>query len=115
MPGGGTMISAGFLTGELGLNNNGVVTFTATLNTDTNGDGLHDTGLYSYSNGTLSLIARSGTVLPGIGTIQSLHSPGELGNPTAIGGAATNERGQVVFQAALTSGDGVMILATPKG
>jgi hypothetical protein len=115
MPGGGTMISAGFLTSEMGLSNNGDVTFTATLNTDTNGDGLNDTGLYSYSHGTLSLIARSGTVLPGIGTIQSLHSPGELGNPTAIAGAATNERGQVVFQAALTSGDGVMLLATPTG
>jgi hypothetical protein len=115
MPGGGNLISAGFLTGELGLNNNGGVTFTATLNTDTNGDGLNDTGLYSYANGALNLIARSGTVIPGIGSIQSLHSPGELGNPTAIGGAATNERGQVVFQAALTSGVGVMLLATPKG
>jgi hypothetical protein len=115
MPGGGTMISAGFLTGELGLSNQGDVTFTATLNTDDNGDGLNDTGLYSYSHGTLSLIARSGTVLPDIGTIQSLHSPDELGNPTAIAGAATNERGQVVFQAALTSGDGVMLLATPRG
>jgi hypothetical protein len=114
MPGGGHMISAGFFTGEMGLNNNGMVTFTATLDTDDNGDGFHDTGLYSWSRGTLTLVARSGTALPGIGTIQGLHPPAVLDFATTFSGAPNNDRGQVAFQAALTNGDGVLLLATPK-
>ena len=114
MPGGGHMISAGFFTSEMGLNNNGVVTFTATLDTKT-GDGTnHDTGLYSWSRGTLTLIARSGTVLPGIGKILGLHPPAAPDFLTTFSGAPNNERGQVAFQAALTSGKGVMLLATPR-
>ena len=115
MPGGGHMISAGFFTGEMGLNNNGMVSFTATLDTDDNGDGFSDTGLYAWSHGTLTLIARSGTVLPGtLGTIAGLRPPALPDFLTTFSGAANNERGQVVFQAALTKGDGVMLLATPK-
>jgi hypothetical protein len=107
MPGGGHMISAGFYTGEMGLNNDGLVTFTVTLDTDDNGDGFNNTGLYSWSGGTLTLIARSGTVLPGIGTIAGLHPPAVPDFPTTFSGAANNDRGQVAFQAALTNGDGV--------
>lgn len=113
MPGGGHMISAGFSTAEMGLNNNGVVTFTATLDSDENGDGFNDTGLYSWHRGKLSLVARSGTVLPGIGTIRDLHPPAAANFTNTFSGAPNNDRGQVAFQAALTNGDGVMLLATP--
>ena len=82
--GGGHLVTAGFFTLDLGLNNQGVVAFTATLDTSTNG--LADTGLYTWSNGTLSLVARTGTVIPGVGTIQALLSPGEEGFPTPISG-----------------------------
>ncbi len=115
MPGGGTMISAGFFTGELGLNEDGVVSFTATMDSDTNGDTFHDTGLFTWANGKLSLVARSGTVLPGIGTIRDLHPPDAQAFATTFSGAAINERGQIAFMAALTDGDGVLLLATPHG
>ncbi len=112
LPGGGHMVTAGFFTLDLGLNNQGVVAFTATLDTSTNG--LADTGLYTWSNGTLNLVARTGTVIPGVGTIQALLSPGEEGFPTPIsGGEAFNDRGQVLFQPTLTDGRGVLLLATP--
>lgn len=117
MPGGGHLRSAGFFTGEISLNNEGTISFTATLDTDDNGDGLEDTGLYTWSRGKLSLVARTGTVLPGLGTIQSFHPPEALGFPTTFAGAANNDRGQIVTQVTLEGeGEvGVMLLATPQG
>src|SRR5205823_1585332 len=109
MPGGGHMISAGFFTGEVGLDNHGVVSFTATLDSDKNGDGFHDTGLYTWSHGKVSLVARSGMVLPGIGTIAGLHPPSIPDFTTTLSGAALNEHGQIAFQAALVGGDGVLL------
>jgi hypothetical protein len=114
MPGGGHLVTAGFFTIDLGLNNQRVVAFSATLNTDVNHVGFKDTGLFTWSRGTLSLVARTGTVIPGVGTIQALLSPGEEGSTSPFGGGeAINERGQIVFQAALTDGRGVLLLATP--
>jgi len=65
-------------------------------------------------------VARTGTVIPGVGTIFSL----EMGNSTAPGlpplpsgyptcGAQLNERGQTFFGCTLTDGRGVLLLATP--
>jgi hypothetical protein len=114
MPGGGHLVTAGFFTIDLGLNNQGVVAFSAKLDTDVNHVGFNDTGLYTWSRGTLSLVARTGTVIPGVGTIQALLSPGEEGSTSPFGGGeAINEHGQIVFQAALTDGRGVLLLATP--
>jgi hypothetical protein len=121
MPGGGHLKTAGFFTIDLGLNNQGVVAFSATLDTSdpVNGDGSFDTGLYTWSRGTLTLVARTGTVIPGVGTIQALLSPGEIGNTgntSALGGSeAFNNRGQILFQATLTDGRGVLLLYTPSG
>ena len=39
---------------------------------DYNGDGTADTGLYAWSKGRLSLVARTGTIIPGVGTVASL-------------------------------------------
>jgi hypothetical protein len=116
MPGGGHVRTAGFYTIDLGLNNQGTVAFCATLDTvdPVNGDGFHDTGLYTWSHGKVSLVARTGTVIPGVGTIQALMSPGEEGSTSPFGGGeAINNRGQIVFQATLTDGRGVLLLATP--
>jgi hypothetical protein len=35
-------------------------------------NGLNDTGAYVWSHGTLHLVARTGTVIPGVGTISYL-------------------------------------------
>ena len=116
LPGGGHLKTAGFYTIDLGLNNQGVVSFCGTLDTDVNHVGFNDTGLYTWSRGTLSLVARTGTVIPGVGTIQALLSPGEEGSTSPFGGGeAFNNRGQILFQAALTDGRGVLLLYTPSG
>jgi hypothetical protein len=113
MPGGGHFVSPiRYQVGNLDLNNRGDVTFGAVLDTDANGDGQPDTGVYQWSNGTVSLIARSGTTIPGAGTIGQMGPP-EEGNWGS--GALSNEKGQVFFQATLTDGTGVLLVATPKG
>jgi len=115
MPGGGhvTLISA--IDWAVGFNNRGDVGFATGLDTG-------EEGLYTYSHGSLHLVARTGTVIPGVGTIFSL----EMGNSVAPGlpptpsgyptcGAQLNERGQTFFGCTLTDGRGVLLLATPTG
>jgi len=115
MPGGGAFQSASDNAGTFGLNNRGDVSFAATLNTDTTGDGLNDTAVYVDANGALRLVARSGTVIPGVGTISRL---GQFFNPSSLGplygtGGMINNVGQVLFNATLTDGKGVLLVATP--
>jgi hypothetical protein len=113
MPGGGHFVSPiRYQVGNVDLNDRGDVTFGAVLDTDTNGDGQPDTGVYQWSNGTLTLIARSGTAIPGAGTIGQMGPP-EEGNWGS--GAMSNEKGQVFLQATLTDGTGVLLVATPRG
>ncbi len=63
-------------------------------------------------------MARTGTPIPGVGTIARLVmnvpvvSPGDPDAPNS--GANNNERGQVVFGATLTDKSGVLLLATPR-
>ena len=116
MPGGGHLVTAAFVTTDLWMNNAGVISFSATLDSDDNGDKLKDTGLYVWRNGKLKVVACTGTVIPGLGTIRSLHSPGELGPKQLypISGASLNDRGQIAFQATLEDGRGVMLMATPN-
>jgi hypothetical protein len=119
MPGGGHLVTISQITGnQKHINNQGDIVFTATLDTTTGG--VPDTGLYLWSKGQLSLVARSGTVLPGIGTIQSLTSPANvIIGPSpgffANGGSINNDRGQVLFSVTLVGGTGVLLLDTPKG
>ncbi len=58
--------------GNIHLNNKGDAVFNGVLDTDVNGYGTKDTGLFQWSAGHLSLIARTGTVLPGVGTVKNL-------------------------------------------
>ena len=87
------------------------------VDTDVDGDGFDDTGLFLWSHGKFSVIARTGTVIPGIGTIDELSSPQLVIPPapiaTTTSGAINNDRGQILFQASLTDGSGVFPLATP--
>jgi len=103
MPGGGHALTAGSIIGIYTLNNRGEAAVNLTLDSDVDGDGKPDTGVYLRSRaGSLSLLARTGTVIPGTGTVVSATR------------AIINDRNQVAFAAQLTDGRTVLLLATPK-
>ncbi len=119
MPGGGHINLIPALDWTWGFNNRSEAAFMARLDT-TEMLPTGDEGLYVYSGGVLHLIARSGTVIPGLGTIFSLETgnsmaPGLPPSPTGFptGGAQLNERGQTFFGCSLTDGRVVLLLATP--
>ena len=64
----------------------------------------------------MSVVARTGTVLHGIGTISDigLPAPGPALPPPYGSGGEVNRRGQVFFSARLTDGRVVLLLATPE-
>ena len=98
--------------GDYDVNRAGTVVFEAALDTDANrrrSAGLRD---YASSGGRVSLVARSGTKVPGLGTILAVQSPVFLGG--FYGGLAINDTGQVLFKATLDDGRGVL-LRTGKG
>jgi hypothetical protein len=115
LPGGGTLINASIVGGNVHINNRGDIVFSAQIDA---GDGSPATGLFQWSRGKLGVIVRTGTVLPGIGTVDQLASPQLVIPPppivTPTSGAINNDAGQVLFQATLTDGSGVMLVATPK-
>ena len=117
MPGGGHFVNSGLVGGNVHINNRGDVVFSDMVDTDADGDSFDDTGLVQWSQGQLSVIARTGTVIPGVGTVDELASPQFVFPPTPIptttSGAINNDVGQVLFQATLTDGRGVFLLATP--
>jgi hypothetical protein len=117
MPGGGHLLSASFFVSTYDLNDRGDVSFTATLDTRAT-KGVADTGLFVWSGGSLHLVARTGTVIPGVGKIVALLPPAYVGRPdlfpySYIGGAM-NERGQILFTATVDNGSGVLVVATPE-
>jgi hypothetical protein len=113
MPGGGTLLTGPYFTADVWINNAGSVTFSGVIS-DITGDGREDNGLYRWSHGTISLVAHTGTVIPDVGTIDALKPPALVGvDPRTFSGAAINDRGQVLFTAALTDGRGVVLVATP--
>ena len=57
---------------------------------------------------------RTGTVLPGVGTVAQLKAPALLMSAFATAGAVVNNRGQVLFQATLTNGRTPLVIATPR-
>ena len=105
MPGGGRFVTASLAAGQADLNNKGAVVFNALLK---NGD----EGLYVFSHGSLSLVAKTGTVIPGAGKIAALDFFNS-GQPTSF--ARINDRGKVAFGVTLTDGRGALLLATPGG
>jgi hypothetical protein len=117
MPGGGTLVNASLVGGNIHINNRGDVVFSGVVSTDVDHDDFADTGLFQWSHGQLSVIARTGTVIPGVGTVDELASPQLVFPPapidTTTSGAINNDAGQVLFQATLTDSRGVFLLATP--
>jgi hypothetical protein len=119
MPGGGHVVTVSGITGsQQHINDRGGILFNATLDTSTGG--VPDQGMYLWSRGQLTLVARTGTVLPGIGTIAELSAPrniivGPSPGDFPTGGAYLNDRGQVFFSATLTDGRDVLLLETLSG
>ena len=112
MPGGGHLLRASFTPRNVDINESGDVVFAAALDTTT-GD-LVDHGLYLWSRGRISLIARTGMKIPGMGTISQLSPPPYYGAPPfPYGYAVINELGQVAFQALMKDDSSVVLLATP--
>jgi len=115
LPGGGNFVTTGWFgvgtSAQFSFNDRGEVAFSATLDTDDDGDGILDTGVYVWSAGALQLIARTGTVVPDIGTIAHIQSPQSIGGRLPFGGAVLNSRGDVLFEATLTDGLGVLLVA----
>jgi hypothetical protein len=69
MPGGGTFLNASIISSQqIHINNARDVVFNASLDVSPLA-----TGLYKCSKGAVSLVARTGTVIPGVGTIDQLN------------------------------------------
>lgn len=112
MPGGGTMVTAATAPLAYHLNNRGDVSFAVSLDTD--GDAIADAaGLYVAGPSGLRLVARTGTVIPGLGTIDYVSFPGDA-SLVNFAGAVINDNGQIFFQATLTDGRGVLLIAAPS-
>ena len=120
MPGGGHFVTASQFPYAVRLNNSKQISFIVRLDTDVNGDGVGDTGLYVLSEGKLQLVARTGTPIPGGGTIAHINNPLYV----SVDGAAAaffdepaiNDRGQIFFEATLADQKtGVLLVATPRG
>lgn len=102
LPGGGNFVRPE----DWALNEVGQVAFSARLDT-VNGNGIHDTGVYLWQRGALSLVARTGTVVPGVGEIARIR-------PGGLGGVQSNDRGDVLFWATLSDGRGVLLVAETR-
>jgi hypothetical protein len=108
MPGGGSFVGVSFQPGNWDLNERGDVAFSAQLDTFDNvlGEfGLADQGLYTWRNGVVTLVIRSGGGVPG-GEVVALEPPEFLGNSAPFSGAQINNSGQVLFQAAVLGENG---------
>jgi hypothetical protein len=107
MPEGGSFVAAAGQPGNWDLNERGEVTFSATLDTVQEDWGLDDQGLYRWSDGVLSVVTRTGHVLPA-GPVIALQPLLLLGGSAPFSGAALNGRGQVLFQATVMLSDGFL-------
>lgn len=110
MPGGGVLLTASLLDGNIGINEAGDVAFTATLRNDEGG--AYDTGLYLYHAGKLALVARRGTEVANLGRIERIQAS-LVSEWNASGGAALNDGGQIAFAAVLEDHNVVLLVATP--
>lgn len=106
LPGGGHMSSAGFYVSAYGLNQSGEAVFFAKLDTDEDKDGQPDTGVYMWRDGKLGLVARTGSSIPGLGTVAVVAS----GNGFSVN---NNDLGQVAMPVMMTDGKTHLVIATP--
>lgn len=119
MPGGGRLVTAGQFTADVSLNDDGVVSFDAVIDSDRDHDGRQDTALYIWDHGVLTRVVGTGDVIPRLGTVRALKPPDLLDFPTPFSGSPMNEEGQIALQLTVQDGagnlKGVMLVATPSG
>ena len=84
MPGGGKLVNASLVDANVHINSRQDVVFSAVVDTDVDGDGFADTGLFQWSHGQLRLIVRTGTIIPEVGTIDELAPPQLVFPPSPI-------------------------------
>jgi hypothetical protein len=117
MPGGGTMVNTTLSQGAHAINGGGDVAFVARLDTDANGDGEKDTGVYLYRRGTIIPVVRTGTAIPGLGTVAHTNRTWEVACgslcPWPWPGVHLNDRGEILTQVILENGDNYIVVATP--
>jgi hypothetical protein len=113
LPGGGKFATTASIPYQYYLNNAGDVTFVAALDT-VDGDGVADTGLYMVSHGKTRLVARTGSDIPGIGTVAHVNSPAYVKSGPLQAGGIINDGGQIFFEVVLTNNKGVLLVATPR-
>jgi hypothetical protein len=107
MPGGGHFTAAAYQPGNWDLNDRGDVAFSAGLDSHDNlfGQfGLADQGLYTWRDGVLSLVVRSGDGVPGGEEIVLLEPLAGFGDSSPFSGAQINNLGEVLFQALVVGG-----------
>ena len=107
MPGGGRMAAAGFYVSSYGLNQSGEAVFFAKLDTDDDKDGQPDTGAYTWRDGKLGLVVRTGSSIPGLGTVTTVAS----GDGFSVN---NNDLGQVATPVMTADGKTHLIIATPR-
>ncbi len=105
MPDGGPFLTTGFLPGNADINDRGDIAFSATLDADDNSDGLIDQGLYRWTAGALSVVVRSGVLLPA-GQVLAMQSISHLGSVWPFSGAAINHSRRLLWQVTVLDGAG---------
>jgi hypothetical protein len=107
LPGGGHMASASFFTSNYDINETGQVVFNASINEG-------GQGLFAWSHGKLSLVAKTGRTLLADGGVIDYFDTQDRPVPLFAGGALNNDKGQILFGAKLTDGRKVLMVATHK-
>lgn len=110
---GGAMKNAAQQQGSHAIDNAGNVAFSAILDADSDHDGIDDTGVYLWSGGTTSAVVRTGTVIPGLGTVMHVNNEDYVGT-SSWPEVHINERGQILTQVIMNTGANYVVLATPK-
>lgn len=110
---GGTMKNAAQMQGSHAIDNAGNVAFSAILDADNDHNGVDDSGVYLWSRGTISAVVRTGTVIPGLGTVVHVNNEDDVGT-SSWPEVHINERGQILTQVIMNTGANYVVLATPK-
>jgi len=111
---GGAMKNATQSQGSHAIDNSANVAFSAVLDADSNGDGLDDTGVYLWSNGKITAVVKTGTVIPKKGTVVHVNNAYYVDSLNPWPEVHMNERGQILTQVIMDDGANYVIIATPN-
>jgi hypothetical protein len=109
-----TAIRAANIVNNYYVNDAGTVVFTLQYDADVNGDGIKDSGVFTKANGEYEVVAKTGDVIPGVGTVAHMSQPVNVAATSSPQGySLINNRGTVLFQATLSDGTGALLVAKP--